>query len=78
MLEKAGFDGPSHGNPRPSLQIGIKKLLYIIEMARQEPENVSERLTSALVRLQQLPPKTDPSLAGRIWLIFAKFFKFPS
>lgn len=33
------------------LQIGIKKLLSTVEMARQEPENVAERLLSALIGL---------------------------
>ena len=51
MLEEAGFgsdgDGLSSG-----LQIGIKKLLSIIEMARQEPESISERLIGALIDLR--------------------------
>ena len=33
------------------LNIGIKKLLSVVEMARQEPEAVAERLTSALMGL---------------------------
>ncbi|KAG6828494.1 hypothetical protein H0H92_007810 [Tricholoma furcatifolium] len=33
----------------PKFQIGIKKLLTIIEMARQEPEDVAPRLTGALM-----------------------------
>ncbi|TFK66559.1 vesicular-fusion protein SEC18 [Pluteus cervinus] len=33
------------------LQIGIKKLLSTVEMARQEPESVAERLLSALIGL---------------------------
>lgn len=55
MIEKAGFrddydelherDGKSRLR---SLQIGIKKLLSVVEMARQEPENVAARLLSAL------------------------------
>ncbi|KAJ7228263.1 vesicular-fusion protein SEC18 [Mycena pura] len=48
MLRDAGFD------KRPDesrLQIGIKKLLSIIEMARQEPDAVAERLVTALMEL---------------------------
>jgi len=45
MLEQAGFkqDG--------KLNIGIKKLMSVIEMARQEPDATGERLTSALMGL---------------------------
>ncbi|KAF4619220.1 hypothetical protein D9613_004974 [Agrocybe pediades] len=50
MLEEAGFGGGDEFHPK--LQIGVKKLLSIIEMARQEPENVAERLTSALLDLR--------------------------
>ncbi|KDR84045.1 hypothetical protein GALMADRAFT_54580 [Galerina marginata CBS 339.88] len=50
MLEEAGFGGRDDLNP--TLQIGIKKLLSIVEMARQEPENVAERLTGALMDLR--------------------------
>jgi len=50
MLEEAGFGGGDDFTPK--LQIGIKKLLSIIEMARQEPENVAERLTAALLDLR--------------------------
>ena len=55
MLEEAGF--ASHRSRRgeadydSKLQIGIKKLLSTVEMARQEPDNVAERLTSALMGL---------------------------
>jgi vesicle-fusing ATPase len=35
------------------MQIGIKRLLSIIEMARQEPDNVAERLMNALVGLDR-------------------------
>jgi vesicle-fusing ATPase len=49
MLEEAGFaDGDDLS---PKLQIGIKKLLSIVEMARQEPRNVAERLTHAIMGL---------------------------
>jgi len=50
MLEDAGFG--SRDDLSPKLQIGIKKLLSVVEMARQEPENVAERLTSALIELR--------------------------
>lgn len=49
MLREAGFgrdDGKS-----PVLNIGVKKLLSLIEMARQEPHAVAERLVSALLGL---------------------------
>lgn len=52
MLEDAGFGGID--DLSPNLQIGIKKLLNIVEMARQEPENVAERLTGALMDLRGL------------------------
>jgi len=49
MLQEAGFgrdDGKS-----PVLNIGVKKLLSLVEMARQEPHAVAERLVSALMGL---------------------------
>ena len=46
MLRDAGM-----GTREGRLSIGIKKLLSVIEMARQEPEAVAERLTSALMGL---------------------------
>lgn len=49
MLEDAGFATTDETSSR--LQIGIKKLLSIIEMARQEPDNVAQRLTGALMGL---------------------------
>jgi len=52
MLEDAGF--ASGDDLSPKLQIGIKKLLSVIEMARQEPDNVAERLTSSLLELRGL------------------------
>lgn len=45
MLQQAGFGEEGR------LNIGIKKLLSMIEMARQEPEAVAERLTNALMGL---------------------------
>jgi vesicle-fusing ATPase len=50
MLDQAGFGNGPDGEPG-RLQIGVKKLLSIIEMARQEPEEVAERLVGALVNL---------------------------
>lgn len=47
MLEQAGF-GDTDGT---GLNIGIKKLLSIIEMSRQEPEAVGERLINSLMGL---------------------------
>ncbi|KAJ7223929.1 vesicular-fusion protein SEC18 [Mycena rebaudengoi] len=51
MLRDAGFGKSSRDEPTSKLQIGIKKLLSIIEMARQEPESVAQRLTTALMEL---------------------------
>lgn len=48
-IQKAGF-GRDDGRS-PVLNIGVKKLLSLIEMARQEPHAVTERLVSALMGL---------------------------
>ncbi|KAG8886954.1 transport between ER and Golgi ATPase protein [Tulasnella sp. 332] len=48
MLEQAGFGNDGR------LNVGVKKLLSVIEMARQEPEEVSERLVTALMGLDSL------------------------
>ncbi len=50
MLTEAGF-GTDRDLMNSRMQIGVKKLLSIIEMARQEPENVAERLLGALLGL---------------------------
>ncbi|KAF8574203.1 AAA-domain-containing protein [Ramaria rubella] len=50
MLQQAGF-GNADELETGKLQIGIKKLLSVIEMARQEPEEVASRLVRALVGL---------------------------
>ncbi|TFK55646.1 AAA-domain-containing protein [Heliocybe sulcata] len=50
MLQQAGL-GEEGQDGVSRLNIGIKKLLSVIEMARQEPEAVAERLTSALMGL---------------------------
>ncbi|KAL9713092.1 transport between ER and Golgi ATPase protein [Leucoagaricus gongylophorus] len=49
MLTDVGFSTREDGSSR--LQIGIKKLLSLIEMARQEPDSVAERLLNGLVGL---------------------------
>ena len=46
MLRQAGMSAEEG-----RLSIGIKRLLSVVEMARQEPEAVAERLTSALMGL---------------------------
>jgi vesicle-fusing ATPase len=46
MLREAGL-----GSEDGRLSIGIKRLLSVVEMARQEPEAVAERLTSSLMGL---------------------------
>ncbi|KAF5363987.1 hypothetical protein D9756_000253 [Leucocoprinus leucothites] len=51
MLTEAGFGTNKEGNMNSRMQIGIKKLLSTIEMARQEPDNVAERLLNALIGL---------------------------
>ncbi|OJA09579.1 hypothetical protein AZE42_10071 [Rhizopogon vesiculosus] len=53
VLADAGFaadDNVEH-DAALHLQVGIKKLLSIIEMARQEPERAGERLVSAIINL---------------------------
>jgi len=50
ILEDAGFAG--NDDLEPKLQIGIKRLLTVIEMARQEPDNVIDRLIGSLIRLR--------------------------
>ncbi|KDQ64451.1 hypothetical protein JAAARDRAFT_28082 [Jaapia argillacea MUCL 33604] len=50
MFQDAGF-GREDDTGAPRLNIGVKKLLSVIEMARQEPEAVAERLMSELMGL---------------------------
>ncbi|KAG8965470.1 transport between ER and Golgi ATPase protein [Tulasnella sp. 419] len=45
LLDQAGFGHEGR------LMVGVKKLLTVVEMARQEPEGVAERLVSALLGL---------------------------
>ena len=49
LLQQAGFD--SNDETRSRLNIGIKRLLSVVEMSRQEPEAVAERLTTSLMGL---------------------------
>ena len=49
QLRGAGFGDDEMETSR--LNIGIKKLLSVIEMARQEPDSVGKRLASALLGL---------------------------
>lgn len=53
MLADAGFavDLDAEEDAALHLQVGIKKLLSIVEMARQEPERAGERLVSAILNL---------------------------
>jgi len=51
LLSQAGFSSDEADETSATSHIGIKKLLSIIEMARQEPDNVAERLTGALMGL---------------------------
>ena len=51
MLAEAGL-GSDRDGLSSTFQIGVKKLLSIIEMARQEPESISERLVGALLELR--------------------------
>jgi vesicle-fusing ATPase len=48
LLMEGGFEGPDEYS---SKSVGIKRLLSIIEMARQEPDNVAQRLASGLLGL---------------------------
>lgn len=50
LLEQAGFADGQNGEPG-RLLIGVKKLLSVIEMSRQEPEETAARLVNALVQL---------------------------
>jgi vesicle-fusing ATPase len=51
MLQEAGFASDAEDETSSRSHIGIKKLLSIIEMARQEPNNVGQRLYTALMGL---------------------------
>lgn len=53
VLVDAGFavDVDAEQDAALHLQVGIKKLLSIVEMARQEPERAGERLVSAIINL---------------------------
>lgn len=49
-IRQAGLAGEGR------LNIGIKKLLSLVEMARQEPEAVADRLVQALMQLSPSGP----------------------
>ena len=51
QIAEAGF-GQESGKYGTRMDIGVKKLLSSVEMARQEPEFVAERLTSVLMGLK--------------------------
>ena len=50
MLQKAGF-GEGDEYEQTKHAVGIKKLLSIVEMARQEPDEIAERLVSSIMGL---------------------------
>lgn len=52
QIEEAGFGKTDAKGYGTRMEIGVKKLLSMIEMARQEPEYVAERLVSALMGLK--------------------------
>lgn len=51
MLREVGFPQTSQEVGANGLHIGVKKLLSIVEMARQEPDNAAQRLVGALMGL---------------------------
>lgn len=51
LLQQAGFNDDEYETRQ---QVGIKKLLGIIEMARQEPDEVAERLAQGLANLRMV------------------------
>ncbi|VDC02103.1 unnamed protein product [Peniophora sp. CBMAI 1063] len=53
MLEQAGFARDARGveDGARSLDVGIKRLISILERAKQQPEELAERLTSELMGL---------------------------
>ncbi|KAH7105310.1 AAA-domain-containing protein [Auriculariales sp. MPI-PUGE-AT-0066] len=50
LIEQAGLGETADGEPG-RLLIGVKKLLSVIEMSRQEPTETAERLVNALIQL---------------------------
>lgn len=50
MLRQAGLGDGDDGEPG-RLMIGVKKLLSVIEMSRQEPDQIVESLVNTLVQL---------------------------
>ena len=51
QLENVGYSRDENAQSRLKLSIGVKKLLSVIEMARQEPEAVGDRLLTGLMGL---------------------------
>ena len=51
MLGQVGFAQTDDEAESARTSVGIKKLLSMIEMARQEPDSIAERLTGALMGL---------------------------
>ncbi|RPD66824.1 vesicular-fusion protein SEC18 [Lentinus tigrinus ALCF2SS1-7] len=51
MLGQVGFSPTDDDADSSRTNVGIKKLLSMVEMARQEPDAVAERLTTALMGL---------------------------
>lgn len=51
MLGQVGFAQTDDEAESARTSVGIKKLLSMVEMARQEPDATAERLTSALMGL---------------------------
>ncbi|KAI0722320.1 vesicular-fusion protein SEC18 [Cerioporus squamosus] len=51
MLGQVGFAQTDDEADSARMSVGIKKLLSMVEMARQEPDAIGERLTSALMGL---------------------------
>lgn len=54
QIKEAGFGSVNRSSMASGMrmEIGIKKLLSVIEMARQEPDSVADRLSSALLGLK--------------------------
>lgn len=51
MLSSIGFASDRNDESSAKRNVGIKKLLSVIEMARQEPDSVAHRLFNSLVSL---------------------------
>lgn len=51
LLENIGFAARAEDITESRKQVGIKKLLSMIEMARQEPQDAANRLASAIMEM---------------------------